>query len=215
MAVQTKVESLEKDIQIILSEELSQAAMSAKFAEFAQEQITEIDDINRQVLGRIPPRTVYVDGREGADLRSVRPDGNIVAEWQLLSDLIVWIGEQLIKFSPRLTGRYQKSHTLFADGVEVEIGAQVPEASEYVFISPLPYARKIEGTDTKPPESKQAPNGVYRLVAQMAQSENKFRGSNSVRVVFTYRTAIGTSIFGGKFGNRSEHRNPAIVVTVK
>jgi hypothetical protein len=99
-----------------------------------------------------------------------------------------------------LTGRYRASHTLFADGEEVAIGDTVPPASEYVFMSPLPYARKLERLD-----------GIYELVAAQARA----RFGNIARIDFSYRTAIGSAIIGGRIGNRSDQRNPAIIVTVR
>lgn len=215
MPVTGKIEPIDRDVRLIIDQTLSPAARSKIFAADALSFIQEGDETNRRALGRIPPRTLYVDGRQGAALESVRPDGIIVAVWELLSDLIVWIGEQLLAKSPRLTGRYVASHTLFADGVEVPLGKQVPLADSYVFLNTTPYARKIEGSDTRQPESRQSPDGVYRAVAALAQQEARFRGSNSVRVTYSFRAAIGPSIVGGRRGNRSDARNPAIIVTVR
>jgi hypothetical protein len=215
MPVTVRVEPIDRDVRLIIDETLSPAARSKMFAADALAFIQEGDEINRRVLGRVPPRKVYVDGREGAPLDSVRPDGVIVAEWEILSDLIVWIGEQLVANSPRLSGRYAASHVLFADGEEVPIGEEVPAADEYVFLNIQPYARKIEGDGTRSPESRQAPEGVYRLVAALAQREARFRGAGNVRVTFSFRTAVGPSIIGGRRGNRSQARNPAIIVTVR
>jgi hypothetical protein len=51
----------------------------------------------------------------------------------------------LRQHSPVLTGRYRASHVLFADGVAVDPEkATDTAANEWVFISTVPYARKIE-----------------------------------------------------------------------
>ena len=206
MPVRTRVEPIDRDVQVILREELSPQARSALLARFAREALQEAEALNRGVLGRVPPRTTFVDGREGASEDSVRPDGTIVYEFELLSDLMVWIGEQLLRHSPYRGGGYRRGHTLFADGAEVPIGAPAPAAREYIFINVVPYARKIERG-----ASKQAPDGVYELVA--GQAARRF--GNIARVRFTYRTAIGPSLAGGRAGNRSQERNPAISVTVR
>jgi hypothetical protein len=215
MPIITRVEPIDRDVRLIIDETLSPAARSKMFAADALAFIQEGDEINRRVLGRVPPRKTYVDGREGAALETVRPDGVIVAEWEIISDFISWIGEQLVANSPRLTGRYASSHTKFADGEEVPLGDDVPFADEIVFLNIQPYARKIEGDGNRVPESKQSPEGVYRKVAALAQREARLRGIANVRVTFSFRTALGPSIIGGRRGNRSQARNPAIIVTVR
>jgi hypothetical protein len=206
MSLSTKVEPIDRDVAVILREELSPAARSAVLAAFAKDARDDAKEQNRAVLGRVPPFKTFVDGSEGSAEDRVKPDGVIVYEFELLGDLFVWIGEQLHRYSPVLTGRYQRSHTLFADGAEVAIGDTVPPATEYVFMSTLPYARKIERG-----ESSQAPSGVYELVTAQARA----RFGNIARIDFSYRTAIGSAIIGGRIGNRSDQRNPAIIVTVR
>lgn len=204
MSISTKIEPLDRDIQLILKETLSPEARSAMLAEFAQEAIGEAEEINRQVMGRVPRKTVSVDGRPGAELSTVKPDGVIVAEFELVTDALAWIGEQLVLHSPVLTGRFQDSHVLFLDGVQFDPAHKlIPPFKEAVFLNIQPYARKIERG-----LSQQAPDGVYQVVATLARS----RFSNSVKVDFSYRTAIGGSIVGGRVGDRSRLRNPAIIV---
>lgn len=203
MSVQTRIEPIDRDIALMLSEELSPQGQSKVFAEFAGEQIEDAKQTNRQILGRMPRYTVAVDGRAGAPLETVKPDGVISAEFELFDDVLVWIADQLETHSPRLSGRYAKSHTIFADGVEVDVGAKIPDAQEFVFISTLPYARKIERG-----ESSQAPDGVYQVVATLAQR----RFGNIAKVTFSYRTALSGSLIGGRAGDRSSERNPAIIV---
>lgn len=211
MAVSARIESFDKDISVIISEDLSPAAASRVFAELAQEQISETDEVNRRVLGRIPPRKTYVDGRESADLKSVRPDGVIVAEWELVSDALFFIAEELKKISPVRSGRYQASHTLFADGVEIDVGAEIPQASEYVFLSAVIYARKIEGFPGRKPQSPQAPKGVYEITALKAAGIY----GNQAKIKFGWRKPFSGALIGGREGNRSDGRVPAIVVTMR
>lgn len=209
MALQARVEPIDRDIELMLDETLSPKAQSVQFAEFAAEQIEEAKEIDRSILGRIPRHTIAVDGRIGAPLASVTPDGVVVAEFELVDDVLKWIADQLTTHSPVGSGRdphpglYRKSHTLFADGVETDVGGIIPDADEYVFINLVPYAKRIELGS-----SSQAPDGVYQAVAVLAQQ----RFGNIARISFGYRTAISGVFVGGRVGNKSENRNPAVIV---
>lgn len=209
MVVRTRVEPINRDIDLMLNEALSPAAQSAAFAEFAGEQIEDAKQTNRSILGRMPGYTVSVDGQAGAPLTSVKPDGVIVTEFELFNDVLAWIADQLEQHSPVGSGRdphpglYRKSHTLFADGQEVPVGNVVSPADEYVFINMEPYARKIELGS-----SSQAPDGVYQVIAILGQR----RFGNVAKISFGYRTAISGAFVGGRAGNKSENRNPAIIV---
>ena len=197
MALKTRVQPIGKDFELFLSENLGPKARSAMLAAFAAETIEEAKTQNKQVLGAVPPYEVFVDGREGAPLASVKPDGVIRAKFELVNEALTWIYQQLEMHSPRLTGQYASSHVLFADGTETSATNPAP-AQEYVFVNTTPYARKIEGTKTRPPLSPQAPDGVYQAVATLAQ---KF--SNVAKVTFSYRTVAGGE------------RNRAIIVRLR
>lgn len=192
MAVTIRLEPLAKDVQVLIGD-LEGDEASQLFADFAEEEIDEAKEINASVLGRVPPYTVYVDGKQGAPLDSVLPNGVIIAEFELVSDVLIWISEQLTKFSPVKSGRYQRSHELFADGTLVAaIDQIIPLADQYVFVNTVPYARKIERGS-----SSQAPEGVYQAVAKLANR----RFSNIARSSYTFATLPGGE------------RNPAIAVT--
>lgn len=214
--IRTKIDPIDRDIELIFKEELSGEARSQIFAEFAQEMIDEADAINRQALGGEVPYTVFVDGRKDAPLKSVKPDGVIVANWDLVLDAIAWINTQLQKHSPVLTGHYSKSHDLFADGVEVPNPNDPPLAQEYLFVNSRPYARKIEGDKTRAPQSPQAPAGVYQVVAKLARDKY----GNTAKIDFSYRTIVGGEVAIDKAGDRGgggqfNMRNPAIIVRLR
>ena len=197
MALKTRVQPIVRDLELMMDQSLGPKARSAMLAAFAAETIDEAKEQNRQILGVVPPYDVYVDGHEGAPLTSVKPDGIIRAEFELVNEALMWIYQQLEIHSPRLTGHYASSHVLFADGQEASV-TNPPPAQEYVFVNTTPYARKIEGTKTKPPSSPQAPDGVYQAVATLAR-----RFSNVAKVSFTYQTVLGGE------------RNPAIIVRLR
>ena len=203
MALSVRIQPISRELELFMKEDLGPKARSAMLAAFAAEAIAEAAQQNAKVLGRVPPYDVYVDGREGAPLTSVKPEGTIRAEFQLVNEALAWIATQLQMHSPVRTGRYAKSHELFADGVDTENPNAAPPAAEYVFLNIQPYARKIERG-----QSPQAPDGVYQAVATLAQR----RFGNVAKITFSYRTAIGGDIIGGRAGDRSDMRNPAIIV---
>lgn len=206
MPVKTRVEPINRDVELIFAEVLSPKARSAMLAETAADMIDEAKETNRKALGAVPPYTTIVDGREGAPLTSVKPDGIIRTEFELVNEALAWISTQLQMHSPVLSGRYAKSHELFADGVDTENPNAAPPAAVYTFLNIQPYARKIERG-----QSSQAPDGVYQAVATLAQR----RFGNVASITFSYRTAIGGGLVGGRKGDRSSQRNPAIIVRMR
>jgi hypothetical protein len=222
MAVIARIGPIGRDIAVIIRDELSPAARSRALAQFAREKIDEARAANRRALGKEPPHEVFVDGRRGASLESVRPDGVIVAEFDLISDLLGFVSELLWMHSPVKSGRYRRSHRIFADGAEVGVVAdntralaapggrwtsRIRDAREWVFVSVVPYARRIERG-----WSRQAPDGVYQAVAALARR----RYGNIAKVQFTYRGVTGLYESAGERGARPARANlrqPAIVIT--
>src|SRR4051812_24553567 len=100
MAVRVRVDPIEKNLLLTLAPELSPSGRSATLAAFAGEALVEAEQQNAAVLGRVPDHETFVDGRVGARLESVRPDGVIVFEFDLLEELFVWVAEQLVRHSP-------------------------------------------------------------------------------------------------------------------
>ena len=197
MAVTVRVEPIAKDIELMLADIKGPGAGQA-LAQFAREEIEAAKETNRSVLGRVPPYKIVVDGNKGASLDSVRGDGVVFVEFELIGDILTFISDMLHQFSPTKTGTYKRSHIILADGQEIAPGGQAPIAAEYVFINTVPYARKIERGS-----SSQAPNGVYEAVSLLARR----RFGNFASIVFAFR-----SITTGR--GRSD-RNPAVVVRLK
>jgi len=163
MGVSTRIDSIERDIALMLDETVSPEARSLHLAQFAREQLAQAQQVNQQALGVVPPHETFVDGKSGAAIETVRPDGVIIFEFEMLRDIFAAIGEMLVRASPVRSGRYSRSFLFLADDVVVEPGALVPEASEYVFVNTMPYSRKIERG-----LSSQAPDGVFQSVAAIA-----------------------------------------------
>jgi hypothetical protein len=206
---------IDKDITAFVDAALSPKAQSKAIADFAREELKRIERQHRRVLGRAPKHETIVDGRQGASEDSVRPNGTIVYEFGIIADALVWIAEQLERHSPRRTGVFAASHTLFADGVRAD-PKKPPAAEEYVFLS-LDRPEKVRALEGDPqtgrkPHSSKAPNGVYEVVADLARR----RFGNQASVHFTYHAPFGSSFRGltGKARRQAEKdvRVPAIVV---
>lgn len=211
----------------MISEELSPAAQSQALARYARAQFNEAQAINEKALGRKPKHETFVDGSKTEAVERVRPDGTVVYEFELLDDLFGYIDLQLIVHSPTKSGRYRRSHVLLADGSAVDPDQPMPNASRFVYLNTTPYSRKMEGIPGRPPQSKQAPDGVYLVVAGLA---NK-RFGNIASIKFGYETPLFGAINSWadnttmvradrpnmKGGTRAEwlRRQPAIIVTMR
>lgn len=212
MAIVTKVEQLDRDIRLLQDESLSASTRSNMFAKYAISAREEVKELNKRILGRVPPYKTWVDSVEGSSEFAVSVNGTIVYEFQVIADVLLFIGRQLEISSPYLSGDYQRSHTIYADGVEIELGGKIPDAVEFVFLSDLPYASKIEHG-----QSAKAPNGVYEITANQA----KKRFGNVATIEFNYRsTFTGTTTPAAKntqtalHQNKSKNRFPAIIVRI-
>ncbi|XUM25117.1 hypothetical protein ACRAVF_33830 (plasmid) [Bradyrhizobium oligotrophicum S58] len=186
------IDPIDLDVQAIIAEELSPAAQSRALAAAARQELARAEEINRRALGRVPEHTISVDGIAGASENQVRPDGEIVYTFQLSRDLFAWIAGELKAFAPVLTGRFVESFLFFVDGVLTELSddAEISEGDEFVFMSGLPYAGKIEG-ENRVPESPQAPNGVFEAVAALAQQRFP-----QAEIAFGYRAPFAAATSG-------------------
>ncbi len=220
MVIKTRVEPIADFVGISINEALSPKARSKAVADYARGSLSEAQKTNERVLGRVPPHKTFVDGRPGAALESVNPDrGVIVFEFELLVDVLLWIGRQLQERSPVLSGRYKQSHTLFADGREVALGGNIPAADEYTFTNTVPYARKIEIGKTK--SGRNFVINVQPRIYERTAKDARARFGNMVKIAFTYRGIVGGAQInprragGSRTHNRSDLRYPTIIVTTR
>ncbi len=220
MAVRVKIDPVERSVEAIVRADLDAAAKGRELADFVAEGIAEADAANAAVLGQVPPRTITVDGRQGAALESVNPDGgSIVVEYELVGDVLRWIAEKLIERSPQVSGAYRKGHELFADGAQVAIGGEIPQASEYVFLNAVPYARKIEVGKTESGRDFviQVPNRIYERTATDARA----RFGNLADIQFAYREPTTAYRLKRSVGRRKARQAgaavqaPAIIVRLR
>jgi hypothetical protein len=208
MPVSVRVANVGKSITAVLDDALSPKAQSQALANFARRELRKGEEQNRRVLGETPTHQTTVDGVREAPLESVKPNGTIVFQFDLVFDVLTWIADQLARHSPVHTGAFRKSHALFADGAEVDPEAP-PAAREYIFLS-LDKPRKVRALERG--HSKQYPNGVYEVVAELARR----RFGNHASISFSYHAPYKPDLRGmvGKARRQAEKdvRVPAIVV---
>lgn len=216
MAVKIKIDPLAIDIPAMLSGG-SIAEQKKVAAQFARDGIQKADDINQRILGRIPPRTITVDGSRGASLESVNPDGgSIIVEYELIGGVLKWVADTLLARAPRLSGKYQRGIILLADGQEIPIDGEIPQAEEYIFIDTEPYARKIEIGKTKAGRDFviQVPNRIFERTAIDARG----RFGNQADIKFGYRELAKAYTLRTSHGRRKDRQrgsavsSPAIII---
>lgn len=210
MGATTRIKPLDRSFELALRDDLSAKGRSRQLAEFAREEIAKAREENRQALGAEPASTVFVDGREGAPLESVQPDGTITARFELLDETLGWIRDQLLKAAPVRTGRFRKSFVLLADDVEIGMDGPFVDAREYTFTNTQPYARRIEGDGRRQPTSRQARSGVFEVVAGLANQ----RFGNVAKITFGWqplRDLAGSSLetWANKTGSRQRKHQGA------
>ena len=76
-----------------------------------------------------------------------------------------------------------------APGVEVPLGQQIPNATEFVFINLVPYARKLEVGKTESGRDFliSVPNRIY----ERTYKDAKARFGNIAKITFGYETQVG------------------------
>ncbi len=121
------------------------SAMNATAAKAAMVRAAEA--ARNRVLSGTPKPSSYrqvVDGKLGADLTSVRPDGVIIFAWQYLGEVVSRIHQLVVVSSPRVTGQYIAGIIVLADGEEVEPTAIPANAAKVHIVASVPYARRLE-----------------------------------------------------------------------
>lgn len=194
-----RLRSFSRDLQVVVQRTLAAAARQRVAADFARRVLAQAQDQNARVLGQVPAHETFVDGRPTTALESVNPDrGEILFRFNLATDVFQWIDEQLIIHSPvgdtPKSPEYSKSHIFFADGDQADPSG-IASGETFIFLNTVPYSRKIERG-----QSKQAPDGVYEVVATLAAR----RFGNIARVRFGYRSfQAGAIVYNpGKFDLR-------------
>lgn len=167
------------DMRVILrgADALNPDERAKKFADMARQEIGLVSRLNDTLVGRKVPYQTFVDGAKSNDLRRVTETSQIVAEWELGVGVVEYVFDLLSRVGPVKSGRYRRSMMMFADGVHIDDPKRAVSANTVMFVSTVPYARKIERGD-----KGYSPGAVYEAVAAMA----KGRFGNIAKIRFTY-----------------------------
>lgn len=209
MAIQ-KLKGGEERFVLAIRAGMDETVAKRQIAAFHMERVGDAKKRNRSImsgLGDIREITT-VDGKLGAPLESVKVDGgSIVTTFPFaVGEILAYIDYLLVTRSPIKTGAYQRSHRLFADGQQVFDPLNPPlDAEVYMFISNLPYARKIEGSDTRTPQGSAPSEGVYRGATKLANG----RFSKFAYIKYTMQAIIESGLqdyssvaLGGRKGGK-------------
>lgn len=212
--IDAKVQPIRQDLDVAIASWLGPEARADILAENARAILTDVDARNADALGQAVTHHTFVDGAATEAIERVRPDGVIVRTYDVMPILLMQIGALLWTHSPFRTGAYQHSHRLLADGDEIAEVTDgwslptLPDAREFMFAPTVDYARPIERG-----WSKQAPDGVYQVVAAMAKSIfGKF-----ATITFAYREITGLQESRrerqARPGKPRDLRQPVIIIT--
>ncbi|MBW7965315.1 hypothetical protein [Bradyrhizobium sp. BR 10261] len=159
-------------------------------ADAARDILVQTDAENAAAIGTAIPHRTVVDGVPTEDLERVHAEGLIARTYDLMPAVLLQIGNWLWQHSPVRSGRYQHSHRLEADGEGIaavtegwSLPGLSPNLKEFTFLSTVHYAPLIEPHGDEPGESRQAPDGVYQVIALLAKE--MFAGIATI--TFEYR----------------------------
>lgn len=175
----------------------------------------------------------YANRPGNSNLESVVLPGPIVFNYRYLSDLVQFALDELRKQSPRDSGKYKDSHTVYVNGSPV--GTTVPKTIQpgdtIMIANPVPYARRLEigrAQHGARPFLISVPNRIYERVTDMVKAQGKGRSKVKMGYVdlgaWTLRknqkTLIKTSQ-GYRYSARQRHdrltgaivKSPAIFFT--
>lgn len=212
--ISAKLQPLGRELELAVTADLAPEERSKLIAQVARDDIAEIHQTNDAAVGTEVAYRTFVDGSASNRFETVNPDsGTIAAAWDLGTDVVQIVGDMLREHSPvggagdPHPGLYRDSHILFADGVQVKGPDPSLNASEWVYISGVPYARKIE--------ARQA-DGLYESVAALARQ----RFGNTAKITFAFRSLaegggtaldVWTKSAGGKaWANARPHRRESL-----
>lgn len=151
----------------------------------------------------------FVDGRAGAPLESVRPDGKLHWEFHYVREVAEAALALLRETSPVDTGSYQREHAVYLDGARVSDLTGIETARRIVISNTAEYARVIEiGIGRRVPWSKQPQvpkEGVYRA----AERTLRRRFNNVVNARFGW---VGLDAENETGSTRSGDRFPALFI---
>jgi hypothetical protein len=162
------------------------ADLAAGIARTVQRATWQIAEEEKARAGLDSSAVVVTDGVRGKAIQDVKPFGKIVFVADTsIADAVLWALAKLIQISPvgpAEGGHYKDEHIVRIDGEPITGNLRValtnlPPGSRVDIVNPRIYARKLEGATAnqrttrarakRKALSRQAPNGVYRVVLRL------------------------------------------------
>lgn len=135
----SRFETFDRDIRVA-TEGLSQEAISAELARFARAELAAVVASGEGS----PSYDRFVNGREGVSEDQVEAPGPILYRFSWWAEVIATALGELVKLSPRRSGRYAGSFVVIADGQVAHPGEAIGLGSEVIITNAQPYVRKVE-----------------------------------------------------------------------
>lgn len=131
-------EAFERQL-VLATKGMTVEASNAALAKFARQELA------KAIAGGAPDNyTKYVNGREGAAEESVQSPGPILyvfSNWKLVIDAAM---TELMKRSPRRSGRYMASFIVLANQRVISDYGSISPDAEVIIVNAQPYTRRIE-----------------------------------------------------------------------
>jgi hypothetical protein len=194
----------------------SLADLAAGIGRWVQQATVQIATEERVRAGLGKDAVVVTDGVRGKAAEDVKAFGKIVfVAKPNIAEVVLWALAKLIEISPvgpAEGGHYKDDHVVLVNGKAVTgnlrgaLSALGP-GDRVMIVNPRIYARKLEGATAnartqrarRRGSSRQAPNGVYRVVQRLVVQ----RYSKSLFVDFKYvKLNTGVKVWGAVGGGR-------------
>lgn len=134
-----KFETFDRDIRLA-TESISAEAISAELAAFAKQELARTIATGEGS----PVYRRFVDQVEGAPEESVTAPGPILYVFSWWTEVIAFALAELIKRSPRKSGRYAESFIVLVNGAPMAEGMAIPGDAEVIITNVQPYTRKVQ-----------------------------------------------------------------------
>ncbi|WP_136617063.1 MULTISPECIES: hypothetical protein [Mesorhizobium] len=134
-----RFDSFERDLKIATAG-MEPAAISAALAKYARSELAKAI-----AAGASPQYDRYVNGVPGLAEEAVVAPGSILyvfSNWPLIINAAL---AELVKRSPRKSGRFAESFIVIVGGQPVTNYASIPSDAEVIITDFQPYIRKVEG----------------------------------------------------------------------
>lgn len=158
--------------------------------------------------GIAPDFEAFANQPGNSNLDSVKLPGPIIYRYDYRREIVAVALEALRRASPRKSGRYAESHTIYLNGIAVDrLPARLNRGDEIWISNPVPYARRLEVGKTKAGRDfviRVKPR-IYESVVK-APVNLRGRYGNAAKVEFDYIDIPGAWVIKGRLTSHYQTR---------